>query len=170
MKILFYVAAFLSIYSYFLYPVLLKLIPVRKPADAAVGEKATANLPNLSLIVTAHNEAGRIQEKLENTLEIDYPAELLEIIVASDFSTDETDNIVESYAQKGVRLVRADQRKGKEYAQLCAIRVSNGDILVFSDVATHIPADALRLLAERFTDSEIGAISSEDQFNQYFIT
>jgi len=123
-----------------------------------------ADLPNLSLIITAHNEAGRIREKLENTLQIDYPGEGLEIIVASDFSTDETDNIVESYAEKGIRLVRADQRKGKEYAQLCAIRASNGEILVFSDVATQIPADALRLLAMRFSDPRIGALSSEDRF------
>ena len=86
MKILFYTAAFLSIYSYFLYPVLLKLLPVRKSADDSVGEEVTEYLPNLSLIITAHNEGGRIREKLENTLQIDYPAELLEVIVASDFS------------------------------------------------------------------------------------
>jgi glycosyltransferase involved in cell wall biosynthesis len=111
-----------------------------------------------------HNEENRIGQKLDNTLQIDYPPDLLEIIIASDFSTDETDNIVESYANKGVRLVRADQRKGKEYAQLCAIRASKGEVLVFSDVATEIPADALQLLAARFSDAQIGAISSEDRF------
>ncbi len=66
--------------------------------------------------------------------------------------------------EKGVRLVRADERKGKEYAQLCAIRASKGEILVFSDVATQIPVDALRLLAARFADPQVGALSSEDQF------
>jgi len=162
MKLLFYLFAILCAYSYFLYPILLKLLPSRKLCDYMAEKRA--DLPNLSLIITAHNEAGRIREKLENTLQIDYPSELLEIIVASDFSTDETDNIIESYAEKGIRLVRADQRKGKEYAQLCAIRASNGEILVFSDVATQIPADALRLLATRFFDPQIGALSSEDKF------
>ncbi len=162
MKLLFYIFAILCAYSYFLYPILLKLLPSRKPHDYMAERNAA--LPNLSLIITAHNEAGRIREKLENTLQIDYPSERLEIIVASDFSMDETDNIVESYAEKGIRLVRADQRKGKEYAQLCAIRASNGEILVFSDVATQIPADALRLLAMRFSDPRIGALSSEDRF------
>ena len=162
MEFLFYLFAVFCAYSYFLYPVLLKLLPSRKSYDYMAEENI--NLPDLSLIITAHNEEGRIREKLENTLKIDYPSELLEIIVASDFSTDETDAIVESYAEKGIRLVRADQRKGKEYAQLCAIRASKGEILVFSDVATQIPADALSLLARRFADPGVGALSSEDKF------
>ena len=115
-------------------------------------------------MVTAHNEEKRIRNKLENTLEIEYPAELLDIIVASDCSTDATDSIVQSFAEKGVRLVRADARKGKEYAQLCAIKASHGDILVFSDVATRIEKLALQKLAGRFTDQNIGALSSEDRF------
>jgi len=164
MEILFYMTALLSFYSYFFYPLLLKLLPVRQSTDRNSNNEGSVNIPNLSLIITAHNEEHRIREKLENTLEINYPSELLEIIVASDFSTDETDQIVESYASKGVRLVRADERKGKEYAQLCAIRVAKGDILVFSDVATQIPAEAFRLLANQFSDDRIGAVSSEDQF------
>lgn len=162
MELLFYLFAVFCAYSYFIYPVLLKLLPSRK-SDGYVAEE-NARLPRLSLIITVHNEEGRVREKLENSLEIDYPSELLEIIVASDFSTDKTDYIVESYTDKGVRLIRADQRKGKEYAQLCAIRESTGDILVFSDVATEIPAEALRLLAARFSDPQIGALSSEDRF------
>ncbi len=160
MEKLFYFFAVCCVYSYFIYPVLLKLLRARK-TKAFLDNKPH---PFLSLIITAHNEEHRIREKLENTLHIEYPSELLEIIVASDFSTDDTDDIVESYAEKGVRLVRADQRKGKEYAQLCAIRVSKGDILVFSDVATQIPADALCLLVKYFADPKVGALSSEDQF------
>ena len=162
MEILFYLFAVLCAYSYFIYPILLKLIPAREVVRGV--DSAGVELPALSLIITVHNEAGRIREKLENTLQVDYPSDLLEIIIASDFSTDETDSIVESYAEKGIRLVRADERKGKEYAQLCAIKESTGKILVFSDVATNIPHDALRYLAARFADPKIGALSSEDQF------
>lgn len=160
MEIWFYFFAVCCAYSYFIYPVLLKLLPTRKAARL----KDNKNLPVLSLIITAHNEEQRIREKLENTLQIDYPADSFEIIVASDFSSDATDSIVESYAEQGIQLVRADQRKGKEYAQLCAIRASKGEILVFSDVATQIPAEALGLLAKHFSDSTVGALSSEDQF------
>lgn len=162
MEFAFYTAGILCAYSYFIYPVLLKLLPLRKSLKSE--DKENIELPALSLIITVHNEAARIREKLENSLQIDYPADLLEIIIASDFSTDETDNIVESYAEQGIRLVRADERKGKEYAQLCAIRASKGEVLVFSDVATQIPADALQILAASFADPQVGALSSEDKF------
>ena len=158
----FYVSGMLCVYSYFLYPLILKMIPARP--EKKIKPDVDAGLPRLTLIITAHNEEGRIQEKLENSLEIEYPADRLEIIVASDCSADTTDNIVLSYRDKGIRLVRADERKGKEYAQLCAIREATGQILVFSDVATRIPRKALHFLGRRFSDERIGAVSSEDQF------
>ncbi len=165
---LFYLFGVLCIYSYFLYPLVLKLTPARRRGEFDAVPETTLeqrrDWPSLSLIITVHNEAARIRAKLENTLQIDYPAACLEVIVASDFSTDETETIVTEWADRGVSLVRADQRKGKEYAQLCGIRASNGDILVFSDVATMIPPDALKQLAARFDDESIGAISSEDRF------
>ena len=162
MTYLLYFSGLLCVYSYFLYPLILKFAPTRKtrPSDA----HGTMAYPALSLMITVHNEEERIREKLENTLLIDYPECLLEIIVASDCSSDSTDSIVESFGDRGVRLVRADDRKGKEYAQLCAIREASGDIFVFSDVSTHIPADALCILALQFNDPRIGALSSEDRF------
>jgi glycosyltransferase involved in cell wall biosynthesis len=163
MKYIFYLSGVLSGYSYFLYPLILKFTPARKvrASDDASGNMA---YPALSLIITAHNEEERIREKLENSLLIDYPDGFFEIIVASDCSTDSTDSIVESFGGRGVRLVRAEERKGKEYAQLRAIREASGDILVFSDVSTQIPADALRILALQFNNPRIGALSSEDRF------
>ena len=160
MEPFFYCTAALCCYSYFLYPLILRLLPCRTHGVAAPG----GELPRLSLIVTVHNEAARIRAKIENTLAIDYPQDRLEVMVASDGSTDATEDIVGEYAARGVRLVRADQRNGKEYAQLCAIRMASGEILVFSDVATQIPADALRILAGEFADERVGAVSSEDRF------
>jgi len=162
MKYLFYLSAMMCGYSYFLYPLILKLIPSRSFQNPSRNRESTS--PHISLIITVHNEEARIREKLENSLALDYPRDRLEIIVASDFSVDATDRIVGRYAEQGVLLVRADQRKGKEYAQLCAIRESSGEILVFSDVATTIPADALRALAAAFVDERVGAVSSEDRF------
>jgi glycosyltransferase involved in cell wall biosynthesis len=162
MEYLFYLSALMCGYSYFLYPLILMRIPRRPLEEPSPGDDSS--FPALSLIITAHNEAGRIREKLENTLEIRYPEDRLEIIVASDCSSDATDGIVESFGDKGIRLVRADQRKGKEYAQLCAIREAGGEILVFSDVATRIPEDAFQLLARQFIDKQVGALSSEDRF------
>ena len=162
MEYIFYFVASLCGYSYFLYPLILKFAPARKAW--AAGISGDVSYPELSLIITAHNEEERIHEKLENSLLIDYPDGLFEIIVASDCSSDSTDSIVESFGDRGVRLVRADDRKGKEYAQLCAIRKAGGAILVFSDVSTRIPAEALGVLALQFEDPRIGALSSEDRF------
>ncbi|CAN0594522.1 unnamed protein product, partial [Ectocarpus sp. 12 AP-2014] len=119
-------------------------------------------VPRVSLIVTAHNEESRIREKIENCLKLDYPH--IEILVASDCSTDATDAIVEEYQQRAVLLARATERKGKEHAQLQAIRKASGDILVFSDVATAIPEDAIRKLVRYFADPSVGSVSSEDRF------
>ena len=161
MKTIFFLSAILCCFSYFIYPLILRFIPAR---SNICSDTLTGSFPKVSLIVTAHNEEARIQEKLTNTLEIIYPGELLEIIIASDCSTDKTDEIVATYSQCGVRLVRADERKGKEYAQLYAIREAKGDILVFSDVATKIESDALSTLVRYFDDPQVGAVSSEDRF------
>lgn len=119
---------------------------------------------SVTVIITAHNEETRIKEKILNTLELDYPKELLEILIASDASTDATDDIVREFSEQGVGLVRAEERKGKEYAQLQAIRAAKGEILVFSDVATGIDKNVLHLISERFADKRVGAVSSEDRF------
>jgi cellulose synthase/poly-beta-1,6-N-acetylglucosamine synthase-like glycosyltransferase len=159
-EFLFWLLAILAVYSYFLYPLLLMVLSHVRGAPA-VDASGSAE-PRLSLIVTAYNESARIRDKIENSLAIDYPA--LEIIIASDCSSDDTDAIVAEYADRGVRLVRAGERLGKENAQWCAIQQASGDVLVFSDVATQIPADALRKLAAYFADANIGAVSSEDRF------
>lgn len=157
-ELLFWIALTGSIYSYFIYPFLLRLSPER----LAKQKTALEFHPSVSLIVTAHNEENRIIKKLENCLAIDYPD--LEIIVASDASSDDTDRIVQNYAEQGVVLARAEERKGKEYAQLQAINAAKGEILVFSDVATDIPPEALKKMVAYFRDSMIGAVSSEDRF------
>jgi cellulose synthase/poly-beta-1,6-N-acetylglucosamine synthase-like glycosyltransferase len=159
----FWVLLFLAGYSYFFYPLLLWL-RLRRHDRAVAPEPAPAALPRMTLIVTAFNEESRIRDKIANTLAVDYPADQFEVIIASDCSSDGTDDIVREYADQGIRLVRAENRFGKENAQWCAIQAAAGEVLVFSDVATEIPADALRRLAAHFTDPGVGAVSSEDRF------
>lgn len=161
MELVFWLLAVATAYSYFIYVILLQVLPKRRTYAALDGD---ADLPKVSLIITAYNESSRISEKLQNSLALDYPRELLEIIVASDCSEDGTDGIVENFAPGRVRLVRADERKGKEYAQYCAIQQAAGEILVFSDVATSISPEAIHSLVDYFRDPQIGAVSSEDHF------
>ena len=165
LTLLFWLFGIAAVYSYFIYPVILRLFVLKTGSNSA--HQASSNLPrpmSLSLIVTAYNEEARIRAKIENSLQLVVTDADLEVIIASDCSDDDTDNIVREYAGQSVRLVRAPERLGKEHAQQCAIKEAKGEILVFSDVATEIPADALQKLLAYFQDTSVGAVSSEDRF------
>lgn len=165
LEFLFWLFTFGALFSYFIYPLILVLLTKFFPSIAKTSSRDPDIKPlKLSLIVTAYNEEARIREKIENTLKVHFDSDRLELIVASDCSEDATDEIVREYADRGVRLVRAAQRLGKENAQKTAIDEATGDIIVFSDVATQIPEDALQKLEGYFSDPSIGAVSSEDRF------
>lgn len=121
-------------------------------------------LPSVSFIITAYNEDARIKQKIDNSIPQDYPKDKLEIIIASDCSSDKTDEIVKSFKDKGVKLVRAPERKGKENAQKHAVDAAEGEILVFSDVATILKPNAISNIVDNFKDPKIGCVSSEDKF------
>ena len=120
--------------------------------------------PTVSFVITAYNEEARIEEKIENALQQQYPRERLEIVVASDCSSDRTDEIVRSYASSAVRLIRAPERRGKEAAQKVAVSQTSGEILVFSDVATTLPPQGIANIVKSFHDPTVGCVSSVDQF------
>lgn len=117
--------------------------------------------PRVSIIIAAYNEARDIAMKIEDTLALDYPAENLEIIVASDGSTDGTDDIVRGYAHRGVILHRQHERLGKTMAQNSAVEASSGDVLVFTDATTRYRRDALLKIVRSFADPEVGCVSSQ---------
>ena len=150
-------------YAYFGYPLCLIILSLFKKYDKLQADK-DYQLPSVSFIITAYNEEQRIKEKIESTLTQDYPKEKLEIIVASDCSSDKTDEIVKSFESQGVKLVRAPERKGKENAQKHAVDASTGEILVFSDVATILKPDGIFNIVKNFYDPSIGCVSSEDKF------
>lgn len=160
---LFWLLTICAIFSYFLYPLILLTLSKLQPT-AHTNLPPSTDFPSASLIITAHNEGARIKSKILNSLACEYPENQLEIIIASDGSTDETDQIVSEFADQGVKLIRPEQRLGKENAQKHAITHAKGEILIFSDVATEIPANAIISLASHFSNPNIGAVSSEDRF------
>lgn len=151
--------ALASIYSYLIYPIILLVLPVRRRAESSVGTEPSSFV----LIIAAHNEQDRIGDKIEESLLLRSTIPELEIIVASDSSDDETDRIVASYENRGVKLVRSSERNGKEFAQGLAISATESDIVIFSDVGTRIEGSSLAHIRRLFTDRSIGAISSEDR-------
>ncbi len=149
---------FLTVYTYIGYPLLLWVLTKIRGRDVRKSEM----FPSVSVIIAARNEEDKIEQKLKNTLALDYPPDQLEVIVASDASDDATDDIVQAYVTWGIRLVRAPQRGGKEHAQGLAVAAAKGKILVFTDAATVLEPGAISLLVENFADPTVGAVSTED--------
>jgi cellulose synthase/poly-beta-1,6-N-acetylglucosamine synthase-like glycosyltransferase len=115
--------------------------------------------PAVTQIIAAYNEEKAIAGKLENSLSIEYPADKLEIIVASDSSSDRTDEIVRSFADRGVRLVRCEGNKGKSPTLNMAAEHATGEILAFSDATGLWSKDSIRSMARHYADPRVGCVS-----------
>jgi cellulose synthase/poly-beta-1,6-N-acetylglucosamine synthase-like glycosyltransferase len=157
----FWVAAAYVLYTYFGYPLLLaawrKLRPAASPKPAA-----RQNL-RVSVILTVRNEVDSIRTKLRDLLAQDYPADLIEILVASDQSTDGTNRVVEEFAaiDPRVRLVAYNENIGKSVAINRTVPLCTGDILLLSDARQRVDPDAIRRLAEHFQDPRVGVVGAE---------
>jgi cellulose synthase/poly-beta-1,6-N-acetylglucosamine synthase-like glycosyltransferase len=118
--------------------------------------RSSAATPAVTVIVAAWNEETVIERRLENLLALDYPADRIEIVVASDASTDRTDELVEAFAAREarVRLLRC-ARGGKVAAQNRAVRETDGEILAFSDANATWAPDALARLVTTFSDPDV---------------
>jgi glycosyltransferase involved in cell wall biosynthesis len=118
--------------------------------------------PSVALVVSAHDEEAVIGRRIENLLELDYPSERLEIVVASDGSTDETDAIVREIAarESRVRLLPCP-REGKVAAQHRSVRETSSDVLAFTDANTAWRPDALRKLVRNLADPEVGYVCGQ---------
>lgn len=156
----FAIAAFLLFYIYAGYPVLvsvLSLLITKRNADPSFA-------PTVSVLIAAHNEEAGIYEKLTQTVALNYPLDRLEVLVLSDGSTDKTDQIVQSFPDPRVRLVRVEPRRGKTNAQNFGAKEAKGDILVFSDATTIYHREAIHKIAAHYSDSHVGAVSGRYQY------
>jgi len=158
-EILFIGSILLLFYAYFGYPFSLFLINVLHNR----GIKKVPFFPNATVIITSHNEEKRVGIKLQNTLDLDYPKDKLQIIVASDGSTDRTNQIVRNYHTRGIELLEISERKGKENSQKEALKLAKGDVIIFTDVATTLETHSLKQIVSNFADPSIGCVSSEDR-------
>lgn len=162
MKFIFFISLGIILYTYMGYLLILLLINRFKPERKVLKDENYT--PSVSLIISAHNEEKVIRRKLEESLNLDYPKDKLEIIVASDASSDNTDRIVKEFSSKGVILVRQNQRRGKTSVQNLAVKKAKGEILVFSDATTIFRKDAIRKLVRNFKDPHVGCVAGEERF------
>jgi cellulose synthase/poly-beta-1,6-N-acetylglucosamine synthase-like glycosyltransferase len=143
------------------YPLALKLLVSIRGARPVRQQDIT---PPVSLVISAYNEAGVIAEKLENALAIDYPSDLLEIVVVSDGSSDGTDEIVAGFASRGVTLARQPERRGKTAGLNRTVPGLRGEVVVFSDANAMYEVDAIRKLVRNFADPEVGCVTGEARY------
>lgn len=155
-KLLFWSATAALFYTYVGYPLLLLVVSRLRPR---VVKRDPALTPTISVVITAYNEERDLAAKLDNTLALDYDPAKLEVIVASDCSSDRTDEIARSFASRGVKLHRQAERLGKTAAQNAAVEKAAGEIVVFSDATSLYRSDVLRELVPNFADPTVGCVA-----------
>ena len=155
----FWIAVGFPVYVYFGYPIL--LWGLQAVFRSSVSRQSVE--PSVSLLVAAYNEAAVIADKIRNGLALDYPAEKLEIVIASDGSKDATAEIVRSIAdaESGgrIRLLNFETNRGKTVVLNDAIPQLRGDIVAFSDASSMLAPNSIRVLVQSFSDPRIGAAS-----------
>jgi cellulose synthase/poly-beta-1,6-N-acetylglucosamine synthase-like glycosyltransferase len=153
----FWVSGALVVYAYAAYPFVLWCLARlfgRRPLPPPLPDEP----PMVSLLVAAHNEEAEIDRLIQTALLSDYPAEKLEIVIASDGSSDATCDIVRSYARCGVRLLEYAQRRGKASVLNSAFGELKGDVVVLSDANTRFDPQAVRKLVRWFGDDQVGVV------------
>ncbi len=143
-------------YVYTGYPALIYLLARWRPRPVRKGPVR----PPVTIIVAAHNEDEVIDDKIRNSLDLEYPGESLEVLVGSNNSSDRTDEIVAGWQERDgrVRLV-AIERQGKAFALNRCAEVATGEILVFTDANTLLDEGSLIQLVENYADPEVGAVT-----------
>ncbi len=153
MNILFWISVVFMFYTYFGYLLLMALLLNFKKAKPV--NKATIT-PPISIVVSAYNEEKNIGAKLNDITNIDYPKDKMEVVVISDKSSDRTDEIIKSFSDKGVRLLRLEERSGKVSAYRRALPQLKGEIIVFSDATSILNVDSVKELISNFNDPTVG--------------
>jgi biofilm PGA synthesis N-glycosyltransferase PgaC len=156
-EIAFWVAAFLVLYTYVFYFLILVLWASIKPRKRSSGGQT---VHSVSFVIAAYNEKKVIDEKIRNCLSLNYPKSKIEFIFGSDHSSDGTDDILRRHAKKvdRIRFFPFGKREGKASVINQIVPRAKGDILVFSDANTMYHADSVRRMVTHFADSSVGGV------------
>lgn len=149
----------LAVYAYVGYPLVLWVLTLgRRPEPP----KPPGEWPLISISLPAYNEQDSVGVALDHVLATDYPADRRQVLVVSDASTDGTDAVVAGYSDRGVELLRLEERVGKTGAENAALPHLRGDIIINTDASVWIDRTALRHLVARFEDPRVGVASGRD--------
>jgi cellulose synthase/poly-beta-1,6-N-acetylglucosamine synthase-like glycosyltransferase len=146
---------FVLAYVYYGYAIVLRLLSSRQSPPTFPGKSGE---PSVTVLITVYNEAEKIQDRLINVLDCDYPQDGLEILVASDGSTDGTDDRARELGHPAVRVFRPEKRRGKTDTQNQAIATAKGEIIVFTDADTRFSREFLKEIVIPFYDPKVGGV------------
>jgi cellulose synthase/poly-beta-1,6-N-acetylglucosamine synthase-like glycosyltransferase len=158
-RVLFAISAVLLGWAYGVYLVFLRALLLARPPRQA--PEAPLELPAVTVLVFAFNEESTIAGKIENSLALDYPEDRLDVIVASDGSTDATNSIVAAHPSPRVRLLEFAERRGKGLLTNDVVAAAEGEWLLFTDAETRFEPDALLQMARHFRDPAVGMVDGE---------
>lgn len=159
-KVVFILSMVLILYSYGGYYVLLHFMAIFRKRPVMSEDEVTQNFqyPQVSVIIAAHNEERIIEYRIKNILEQSYPNDRTEIIIASDGSSDNTVRIAGQYENVGVKVLDFKERRGRALVHNDAVKVTKGDIVIFSDAGTSFKEDFLQKIVQNFRAAKIGGV------------
>ncbi len=159
LQFIFWLCVPLILYTFFGYPLLIGLAARFFPCPNRQGDE----LPSVTLLIAAYNEADVLAEKLENSLGLDYPPDRLRVVVVADGSTDETHSISQSYASRGIVTHFQPERQGKLAAINRVMPFLTDPIVIFTDANSVLTPASIRLLVRHFADPTVAAVAGEKQ-------
>jgi cellulose synthase/poly-beta-1,6-N-acetylglucosamine synthase-like glycosyltransferase len=154
----FWISGMLLGYAFAGYPVVAQLLAMFRSRPSRL-QQGDAPLPSVTVVIVARNEASRIANRIDNLRTVDYPPELLKVLVVSDGSEDETSRLVRAKGDERVGLIELEQGRGKAAGINTAMATVETEIVVFADARQRFAPDAIRQLVKHFADDAVGAVS-----------
>lgn len=165
-EIFFWISLFIVFYTYLGYGILLYiLVKIKECFHKTVVTPMPADdvLPDLTLFIAAYNEEAVVNEKMRNSLELDYPSEKLHIVWVTDGSSDRTNELLSGWSQ--VTVIYQPERQGKTAALNHGMQFVKTPLVVFTDANTHVNREALREIVHAFANPKVGCVAGEKRIN-----
>jgi len=154
---IFWILLLLITYCYFGYPIVLYFLAACFPYKSQKGPQSLS----VSVILSVWNEEDVLAEKIENLLSLNYPNNQVEILIGSDGSTDQTNDIVSAISDPRIRLIESPERRGKMATINRLVELAGNEVIVFTDARQKFEQNAIRELVENFEDPKVGCVSGE---------
>lgn len=162
LKVIFFFSIFILTWTYFLYPIVMFLIIKLNKIHNLIIKKKKDNsdkfIPSIDFLIFTYNEEITIEQKIKNTLKLNYPKSKLKIYIIDSGSTDKTVEIANKYKNQKVMIIKENERRGKASAINQAIKKTNSEIIFFTDANAFLEKEAVKKIVKHFCNKKIGGV------------